>query len=436
VGRGDGQVASALARASSSIIRSVTTGARNAREIVQSLRQPVERRRSLVSSTTNIEHSRGRVVVLAKAFPPTLGGVETYSEQVVRAYLRADYAVSVLTQTAGAAGWARRDSEDGVFDLFSTGSGGQAAVSRRLWSAARLLKRRSSDLIGVHSTTWRPGVVGQSVFPGLPRVITVHGREVLNYPRGTGAVMRFVLNKATRVLAVSTATRSIGVEAARPTRLAQWVVSYNGLTHAERAASFERIEHDGPLRILSLCRLVPRKNVRRAVAAVATLPPQLRDNIDFRIAGRGPESDSIAAEIARLNLGRVVALTGFVAEDDVSRLYDWADIFVHPQSHVGQGVDFEGFGIAIADAMAHGCAVIAGRDGGPADFVKDGVTGLLVDGNETAAISDALGRLLGDAELRGRLASAGRDFAFNSFSWDRHIEPALAVFTADAGVAV
>jgi phosphatidylinositol alpha-1,6-mannosyltransferase len=379
--------------------------------------------------------SRGaHIVVLAKAFPPTLGGVETYSEQVVRAYLRAGYGITVLTQTEGTAGWTRRDSEDGSFDLFNTGSGGQALVSLRLWSTARQLKRRSSEIIGVHSTTWRVGLVGQSVFSRMPRVVTVHGREVLNYPRPAGLAMRFVLNNATLVVTVSAATRTVGVTAAHSTKLDRWVVSHNGLTHTGSTAAGRRAEHGDPVRILSLCRLVPRKNVRRAVEAVANLPPHARTRIEFRIAGRGPDADSIAADIDRFNLRKTVSLTGFVAEDDVSSLYNWADIFVHPQSHIGEGADFEGFGIAVADAMAHGCAVITGRDGGPAEYVKHGVTGLLVDGNNATAISEALQRLVDDSPFRTRLAAAGRAFALESFSWDRHIEPAVAALTASAGI--
>lgn len=373
--------------------------------------------------------TRGRtIVVLAKAFPPTLGGVETYSEQIVRAYLRAGYDVMVLTQTDGTRGWARRHTIEGEYQLFNTGPGSQLAVFRKLLAETKKVRARTDTIRGVHSTTWRVALVAQLVFPHRTRVVTVHGREVLNFPLGAGAAMRWVLGRATVVLCVSTATRTIGIRAARPRDASRWLVSFNGLTEFRSADAPSVDGRQGTVRLLSLCRLVPRKNIARAVEAVALLPKHLRENLDFRIAGRGPEWDHIRQEISRLGLSEQVTMLGFVPDDSVGDLYDWADIFVHPHSHVGVGSDFEGFGIAIADAMAHGCMVVSGRDGGPADFVLDGETGLLVDGNDVSSVARALERALSDESLRRRVADAGRRFASEHFSWDVHVRQAVAQF--------
>jgi len=52
--------------------------------------------------------------------------------------------------------------------------------------------------------------------------------------------------------------------------------------------------------------------------------------------------------------------------------------------------------------------VVAARSGGLPEIVEDGVTGLLVAPGDTAGLRDALGRLAGDATLRGALGAAGR----------------------------
>ncbi|MEX0426793.1 glycosyltransferase family 4 protein [Nocardioides sp. DS6] len=369
----------------------------------------------------------GTVVVLAKAFPPVLGGVETYSEQVVRAYLRAGCGVVVLTQTEGNSGWGTRSTPDGAFRLWNAGPGGQVTVFRRMLREACSAAKACDGVIGVHSTTWRVGVVADMVFRTVPRVVTVHGREVLNFPPGARPLMRRVFRRAATVLAVSAETRAVALAAVRPKDSARWQVAHNGLTDALRAENSMRTAHDGPVRLLSLCRLVARKNVRNAVEAVASLDEAVRKSIDFRIAGKGPEVETIQHTIDRNGLGGQVRMLGFMADEEVPDLYDWADIFVHPHSH--EGADFEGFGIAIADAMAHGCAVIAGRDGGPRDFVFDGETGFLVDGDDVHSIADAIRRMVVDNETRGRIASKGREHALANFSWDLHVGPAVAAFS-------
>lgn len=363
------------------------------------------------------------LMVLAKAFPPSLGGVETYSEQIVRAYMRSGLDVVVLSQTEGVAGWTTRRVPEGTFELWNAGPGNQAHVFRRMVQQA-VRVRRKFEVRAVHSTTWRVGVVGQLVFPKVPRVVSVHGREVLNYPRGTRPIMQKVLRSADQVLCVSGATRSIVLRAAQPVDTSAVVVEFNGLTDMVNDCTPAIRDDDGCVRLLSLCRLVPRKNIPRAVSALATLDRDLLAKVEFKIAGRGPQFDAIKAEVERHSLADIVKVIGYVDESEIPELYSEADIFVHPHSHVGEGDDFEGFGIAIADAMAHGCAVISGKDGGPAEFVADEVTGLIVDGESVTEIAAALRILISDAALRRRLARSGQRYATENFSWDRHIASA------------
>ena len=79
----------------------------------------------------------------------------------------------------------------------------------------------------------------------------------------------------------------------------------------------------------------------------------------------------------------------------------------------------EGFGVACAEAMAHGKPVVASSVGGLKDLVVDGETGLLVPPRDVGALRDALDRLLGDRELRRRLGAAGRERIEQHFSWER-----------------
>ena len=77
----------------------------------------------------------------------------------------------------------------------------------------------------------------------------------------------------------------------------------------------------------------------------------------------------------------------------------------------------ESFGIVLVEAMAAGLPVVASDIPGYREVVRDGVEGILVPPGDPGAVAAALDRILGDAELAGTLAAAGRERA-RRYSWD------------------
>ena len=76
------------------------------------------------------------------------------------------------------------------------------------------------------------------------------------------------------------------------------------------------------------------------------------------------------------------------------------------------------------EANACGLPVIAGRAGGSVDAVTDQVNGLVVDGDDTAAITQAVIRMFEDDALRESLRVGGAEVALAS-GWDRRVEQFL-----------
>ncbi|WP_125076472.1 glycosyltransferase family 4 protein [Pseudoxanthomonas sp. SGT-18] len=377
------------------------------------------------------------ILIIAMGYPPVAGGVETYSEEVARAYLRKGLIPIVITKTFGERGWREVTYSEGRIRLYNTGRVSQpVAFARMLWQCANLLCRRSFEFI--HATTWRPALAALMFSRRTSLILTVHGREVLNYPFFLKRPMIEVLRRANVVVTVSSATMGIAraaLHGANPN--GKWVVAFNGITHPTEARAHERRLDNGrtTVRLLSLSRLVPRKNVQGCITALAELRAEGLSNFEYWIGGRGPMLEDLRQAVADAGLEEQVRFLGYVEDADVPELYKWCDVFLHPQTHVGQGNDFEGFGLVIADAMSFGCAVLAGEAGGPKEFVKDGVRGLVVDGLDSVALKAALRELLTDPQLRQRLGASARDFALRNLSWDEHVDRILDGIPIQAGTA-
>lgn len=118
------------------------------------------------------------------------------------------------------------------------------------------------------------------------------------------------------------------------------------------------------------------------------------------IAGEGPCRDELLAQASGKALGGRVHLAGQRTDlDSVLATFDVA----------AMSSDFEGLPLFVFECMAHLTPLVSTEVGGVPDVVEDGLTGLLVPPRDPAALAGALTRLLGDEDLRARLAEdAGR----------------------------
>lgn len=244
--------------------------------------------------------------------------------------------------------------------------------------------------------------------------------------------MAKVLRRASVVVAVSRATAEIASRALHgETPRGRWVVAFNGISHPVAARRFVRPPAipGRPVRLLSLARLVPRKNIQGCIVALAALRSEGVDGFEYWIGGKGPMEAELHAAVEAYGLQEYVRFLGYVPDEELPRLYQEADAFLHPQTNIGEGNDFEGFGLVIADAMSFGCTVLAGDAGGPRDFVANSINGLLVDGLDREALKFAIKALILDSDLRQRLSVKGRAYALAELSWDAHAEQILAALS-------
>src|SRR5205085_5403487 len=101
--------------------------------------------------------------------------------------------------------------------------------------------------------------------------------------------------------------------------------------------------------------------------------------------------------------------------EDLPRYYQTCDVFCAPNT--GQ----ESFGIVLLEAMAAGAPIVASDIPGYRDVLTHGLEGLLVERQNPGAIADAICRLLGDPQLRGRMRQVGMEKA-RAYDWPRSEE--------------
>lgn len=132
--------------------------------------------------------------------------------------------------------------------------------------------------------------------------------------------------------------------------------------------------------ILSVCRLVERKNLDTAISAVIQLADETGLDVTYRIVGTGPMKGELTS---RWGDHDVIEFGGYV--EDLQPEFDAADVFFLPSEH-------EAFGMVFLEALACGLPVVTSTTGGQTDIVNG--TGLTVDGDTPNAYTNALEQVL------------------------------------------
>ncbi len=162
--------------------------------------------------------------------------------------------------------------------------------------------------------------------------------------------------------------------------------------------------------LLAVGSIVPRKGYDVLIAALAEisgLPWQLVIAGD---PGRSPATaTALTDQVAALRLEDRVVFAGVVSEARLSRLYADSDVFVLASR-------YEGYGMAFAEAIAHGLPVIGTTAGAIPEAVPTGA-GVLVAPDDARALSAVLRRLIEDAPERTRLAACARASAAQLPTW-------------------
>ena len=163
----------------------------------------------------------------------------------------------------------------------------------------------------------------------------------------------------------------------------------------------------------------------RAVAVLLEETPSLRSRLVVPVVG-GPSGtglehpESLAQLAAELGVDDVVRFVPPVAQAELARWCTAATLVAVPSYN-------ESFGLVAAEAQATGTPVIGAAVGGLTTVIRDGHSGLLVDGHEPRDWANAMRRVMEDDDLRSRLRAGAVEQA-RLFSWERTAESTLDIY--------
>lgn len=369
-------------------------------------------------------------LVLTEDFFPKIGGAHLWLYEV---YRRWPTPVQLLTQRDdqspeevraavefdardhGALEIVRRDIASGDIDLFS------ACSRRRFWrTSSEILELANRRPLTVHCLRAFPegcsALLVKFRSPLRTRLVTfAHGEEIL-VARSSGQLRHLaalVYRWSDVVIANSRSTQSLVRELAPHAKVVYVHPGVDIAAYHRDPGEIERFRRqwkwpEGTLVVTTVARMEPRKNQASVIRAIARLR---REGLQlaYVCGGDGEERKRLTQLSSELALDAWVRFTGRLTENEKVLTFMAADIHAMPSIRVGEMI--EGFGIVFLESSAAGIPSIAGNVGGQSEAVIHGKTGLVVDGADVSAVTDAVRTLSLDSTLRRQMGQAARNWA-------------------------
>lgn len=349
-----------------------------------------------------------KVLLLARWFPPTIGGIEKYLEEL---YARLAESTDVYVVVPyGHGGIPGRPYHVTMAPRLSRNLGSKVPV---LGIAAKALKLayRADVIVAGHILTAVPAILlGRSL--RRPTIVHVYGMELHN-----DRLMRlktFFLRRADRVVSISDHTtarlRGLGV---REDQIVEVPPGVDVATFRPGTRSSV-----APLTILTVGRLEPTSRYKGHDVLSSAVRAMKEEGLDvqWRIVGDGPDMPYVRAMVRSKNIESSVTFLGSVSQKQLVDEYQRAHIMVMPNRE-GPNGETEGFGMVFTEAQACGTPVLAGVAGGTATAVCDGVGGWRVDGSDPQEVTARLREVSSSPEGLEAAGRRGRDWVVERHSW-------------------
>jgi phosphatidylinositol alpha-1,6-mannosyltransferase len=369
-----------------------------------------------------------KILIITNDFYPSRGGIQECIMGLANSYGKSSTVLAPYYP-----GYTTSNDEEFSFDVRRTNSLRQDRMIDRLFflvlrrpfsfllrslpEVFRIMELRETDyIICGHFTLIPIGLFLRRVL-GIPIGTIIHGKELFfigmfnSIKRMFG---KFLISKSDLLFMSNTFVKEklleMGFKEDRVVKIPF------GVNLGKRLVTSKKQRENNKKNILTVGRLVERKGHDVVIKA---LPLVLKKfpNVKYIIVGEGPMERGLKDLVESMVLNQSVEFCGEVK--NIETFYQNCDVFVMPSRFIENKGDVEGFGLVFLEANFFEKPVIAGRSGGISDAVIDGVTGLLVNPEDSTEIANAIIKLLENHELAQKLGEQGRRRVLEEFTWEK-----------------
>lgn len=205
----------------------------------------------------------------------------------------------------------------------------------------------------------------------------IHGNEILGLNYFQRKVLNFLFGKNVIFVANS---RAIADLFESETKLKVNSIVYPFMDVVDDSYTLKSDDFTQELNLVTVSRLVPRKNILNVIDAVDQLNNEGFD-VRYTIGGSGPELERITERVSSAIFKDKIQVVGKISETEKDDLYAVSDVFILPSIFDVKDNSIEGYGIVYIEANAYGLPCICGNTGGVTEAVQHEVTGLHCNGS-------------------------------------------------------
>ncbi|MFZ5364044.1 MAG: glycosyltransferase family 4 protein [Patescibacteria group bacterium] len=365
-----------------------------------------------------------KLLIATIEFPPQKGGIANYLAGLAGA-LPQDRVAILAPQFRGSENFYSRQS----YKIYRRKMFAKILWPRWLpivWHLWRTARREKAEviLVGQVLPVGTAVMILNKIFK-IPYFVSCHGMDILTAAENPQKkkLMIKILEQATGVVANSEFTKNelikLGVAENKITIVHPCPSSGDGIAPEKLSEIKNRLGLADKKIILTVGRLVERKGYDKVIEALSKILEKVPNAI-YVIIGDGPEKENLKSQISNLKLENDVLLLGGVSEEKKNAFYQLCDVFAMTPRQID--ADVEGFGTVYLEANSFGKPVVAGRSGGIAEAVVDGVTGIIVAPENIDQISEAVIKILSDENLAKNLGEEGKKRVEKEFIWEEQVE--------------
>ena len=343
-----------------------------------------------------------KIIIVTQTYPPRTGGMQSVMKGLAKK-LSEFYQVTVLPDHLVPKKEKSKNSslEINTFPL--------PKLLRNLYKKIYISKIINKDTILI-CDSWK------SVF-AIPAniknkiIVLAHGQEYLDPSKADK--INSALLRSSILISNSRFTKNLAKNVINGSKLKHIIIPPTYYMD-KSPARFKKTKNIIP-NLLTLTRIDSRKGIAQTMEALSTLKKQKKiKKFIWSIAGSGPELDNLKKLSYLLDLKKEIKFYGWVNNLEKNKLFKKSDIFIMPSYRDKRSI--EGFGIVYVEAAKYGIPSICGKDSGASDFVKNNISGWVVNPLDLNALKKVLIDAINVPTKSREMGKASKNKYINNFN--------------------